>query len=210
MTAKQGRRYEKGDAMTVVVIVLVVALLGALGFIAWQNFDKKDDTKANDTTSQQTKHEDVAKENVIELSMWGVEMIDLHPVYKLTAVKVQEGEYEGYEIRVPESVLFNDEKRSGTQMVGRIGRVKADLPASEAFIGEDDSKTARQVVEEYAKNADSRLSAVIVGDYLYKYDIRHSYAYEGDTDVEKMADKKLELIATETAPTMLKTLRAAR
>lgn len=36
------RRHQRGEVMTVVVIILVVALIGALGFIAWQNFGKKE------------------------------------------------------------------------------------------------------------------------------------------------------------------------
>ncbi|GEM_PF-5104321 len=41
--AKREQSYQRGDVMTVVVVILVVALVGALGFIAWQNFSKKDD-----------------------------------------------------------------------------------------------------------------------------------------------------------------------
>lgn len=37
--------YSRGEAMTVVVVILVVALIGALGFIVWQNFVKKDDSQ---------------------------------------------------------------------------------------------------------------------------------------------------------------------
>ena len=43
----------RGSAHAVIIIVLVVALLGTLGFVFWQNFIKKDDTaKTTDTTKQ--------------------------------------------------------------------------------------------------------------------------------------------------------------
>lgn len=42
---------QKGDAHTVVIVLLVVALLGALGFVFWQSYIKKDTSADNDTTT---------------------------------------------------------------------------------------------------------------------------------------------------------------
>lgn len=40
---RQSRVYQRGDALAVLVVVLAVALIGALGFIFWQNFMSQDD-----------------------------------------------------------------------------------------------------------------------------------------------------------------------
>lgn len=37
------KHYRRGDAMVVIVVILAAALVGAVGFIAWQNFIVKDD-----------------------------------------------------------------------------------------------------------------------------------------------------------------------
>ena len=63
----------------------------------------------------------------------------------------------------------------------------------------------RQAVED---DTEGTLYAVVVGDYVYKYTHRQNSAYEGNVDAEKQADKTLEMIAVETVPAMLKTLRA--
>lgn len=56
---KTNYSYHRGEAMTVVVIILVVALIGALSFIAWQNFVKKDEpAKGTETV---VKQEETAK-----------------------------------------------------------------------------------------------------------------------------------------------------
>ena len=47
--------YQRGEAMTVVVVILVMALIGALGFIAWQNFGKKDEQKEEPRAQQEEK-----------------------------------------------------------------------------------------------------------------------------------------------------------
>ncbi len=56
---------QQGSAHVIIVVVLVVALLGALGFIFWQNFIAKDsESKSNE--KQTTKQEDKKKEVVSE------------------------------------------------------------------------------------------------------------------------------------------------
>ena len=45
---------EQGSAHLIIIIVLVVALLGALGFIAWQNFFNKDDIATQSQTQSQS------------------------------------------------------------------------------------------------------------------------------------------------------------
>ena len=46
------RNTQRGDAMAIGMIVLAIALVAAVGFIAWQNFGKKDDDKKVAETTQ--------------------------------------------------------------------------------------------------------------------------------------------------------------
>lgn len=77
------RKNELGSAHIVVVGVLVVALIGALGFIFWQNIiQKKDDTQTSATTSVKSndekstddtkKTEEDPNEGYVVLKDWGV------------------------------------------------------------------------------------------------------------------------------------------
>lgn len=49
---------QKGSVHIIIVIVLVVALLGALGYIAWQNFSKEDTHQATAQMTETTKDAD--------------------------------------------------------------------------------------------------------------------------------------------------------
>lgn len=51
---------QKGSAHVIIVVILVVALLGALGFVFWQNFIQKD-TETKPVTQSNT-HKDVPKQ----------------------------------------------------------------------------------------------------------------------------------------------------
>ena len=46
--------HEKGSAHVIIISILVAALLGALGFIFWQNFIKKADVSSNASSNQTT------------------------------------------------------------------------------------------------------------------------------------------------------------
>lgn len=46
------RKYQSGSShMMIIVVILVLALIGALGFVYYQNFIQKDDSQSADTTS---------------------------------------------------------------------------------------------------------------------------------------------------------------
>ena len=53
---KQNHIQQKGDAHAVIIIVLVVALIGTLGFIFWQNFTKASEQAAQDADAKQTEN----------------------------------------------------------------------------------------------------------------------------------------------------------
>lgn len=61
---------QRGDASAFLIVFLIIALLGALGFIAWQNFSQKDEP----VTTNQTDEQAVEPDNTLTLSEWGVEI----------------------------------------------------------------------------------------------------------------------------------------
>lgn len=58
--------YTKGSAHVIIVSILVVALIGALGFIFWQNFIvKKDSSNTSSTSNSQTAHTETETEKSV-------------------------------------------------------------------------------------------------------------------------------------------------
>lgn len=66
-------KYQRGDAMTIVLVVLVVVLAGALGFVVWKNYANKKTDQQQETTQTQTEQPKAA-EKVLALERWGVEV----------------------------------------------------------------------------------------------------------------------------------------
>lgn len=64
---------QRGDASVVVLIVLVVALIGVLGYVAWQNFGQKDEAVVSDQKADETTTAPESNE-VVALTEWGVEV----------------------------------------------------------------------------------------------------------------------------------------
>lgn len=100
---------QKGSAHVVVVGVLVLALLGALGFIFWQNFVSKDEvTKKAETIVKSEDAKNTArssgdsKEGYLVLTDWGVKFkipddIGELTYYKQTVSQNEQGVNEHYE-----------------------------------------------------------------------------------------------------------------
>lgn len=197
------QRYQQGDAMVVIMIVLGVALIGALAFLAWQNYLKPTDM-ATDTPLQTNQQAEQPQENMLAFSDWKVEMPMTDDMGKLTVVKLPE--LEGYAVKVPETTLFDGAARGDvTQEVGRVVRVAASTPGSEVMMGSGTGKTARQLVE-----SGDLSNGVIVGEYVYIYSTRQATAYDGATSAEVAADKKLETLSTKTFPNQFKKLQAVK
>lgn len=70
------KRQQRGDAMTIVLIVLVVALAGILGYVAWKNHTDKEAAKNETTTTQPAEQPQPVKETerVLAFETWGVEV----------------------------------------------------------------------------------------------------------------------------------------
>lgn len=67
---------QKGSAHAVIIVILVAALLGALGFIFWQNFMNKDTSDTNNTTKvenkQENTNENAEKSDQLTLNDWAI------------------------------------------------------------------------------------------------------------------------------------------
>lgn len=64
-------RNQTGSAHIVIIIILVVALVGALGFVFWQNFMNKSAIVGNTNTST-SKAGDVSEAKTLTISEWGI------------------------------------------------------------------------------------------------------------------------------------------
>lgn len=199
------KHYMRGDAMLVLVIILAIALLGAVGFIAWQNFGSSKVTTTEDNTTLQDKEQEKTTkptEKVLTFSEWGVEMPLVDGMDRLTVTRPDDDSGgDGYEISVAESFLFDDPDRVGTQTVGWIGRYNATDDAGRYEPG----ITMKQAVEQGAIS-----HAAVVGDYVYIYSARQATVYAGDTDAEIAADKKLEELSVKTVANQVGMLRETK
>lgn len=66
-------RNQSGSAHVVIIIVLIVAVLGALGFIFWQNFvNKSANMNSSTSTSEQTEDQVSSDTSTITIGEWGV------------------------------------------------------------------------------------------------------------------------------------------
>ena len=192
------KQYQKGEAVTVVIIILVCTLLGALGFVAWQNFVKEDDTAKTETTQQEVPMDgekladQQRQENAIVFPDWGVEMVLSKDVYGLTATK---SEYGNYTIAIPNAILFSDVNRgSGTQEIGYIARY---------IVNEKDDHTG----ETWGQLAGRSIPGIVVaGDYVYRFQFLHESPYALDNEAERAAQDKLTVIGEEIVAG-LKTIR---
>lgn len=75
----KSQSHEQGSAVAIAIVsVLTLALLGALGFIFWQNFINKSDSPSSDTTSKQSADNDSGKRpesaSYLPIDDWGIKL----------------------------------------------------------------------------------------------------------------------------------------
>jgi hypothetical protein len=67
---------QKGSAHVVIIVILVIALLGTLGFVFWQNFIHKDTLDTSNTakveSKQENTNENAKKSDQLTLSDWAI------------------------------------------------------------------------------------------------------------------------------------------
>lgn len=147
-------RNQTGNAHVVIIIILVVALVGALGFVFWQNFMNKSatNTTAETTQQQETTSATKADSKTLAVTEWNIK-----------------GSYGGdqtfsYEIFAtdPNALLL----KKGSSLacgkgVGAVYRLKSDEKSS--FFGTSgEEKTAKEI---YAIGDVSYQA--FIGDYYY-------------------------------------------
>lgn len=76
---------QKGSAHAVIIVILVVALLGTLGFIFWQNFIKPETAQNTNSNTSKTENkekttDDTKKSNQLVLNDWGVKFTIAAPL----------------------------------------------------------------------------------------------------------------------------------
>ncbi len=159
-------RYQKGEAITVLIIILVIALCGALGFIAWQNFGKKDDAKNTADTSEQTKKNKVQEEQVssvdsekvLAFPRWGVEI----PIQAGSADLSVEDSNGSYYVKANLDGCTAD-----VGVISQRGRVNEIVPADGDWmsgLGHEGSTWGDMANDNEIGNY-----FVVVGDYVYSY-----------------------------------------
>ncbi len=203
MTQVIGRSH-KGEAHTIIIIVLVVALIAALGWIFWQNFIQKQDT-ANDTDNT-TKVEETPKtdtpdntpvESVLSLSNYGVEIPLGDVTTKYTAVYETYDGGDRYEIRTQ----IGNCGVVGTGVIVRAGKINETTPYK---TNEMNGAWANRTWGEVAADSDYSDMFVVVGDEAYYYVHPQNVMCQGEEQTQEVA-------ATKTVQnTLFKKLRAAK
>ena len=195
--AKAQRKIEQGDIGTVILIVVIVAIIGVLGWVFWQKMaDKSTDTT---TPVSDAKSDETPAAAELALSGWGVAMPKSDSLDGVAVKKtvLDTTSIDMYVVTVDESVLFGDDAKTDTQELGRVLRHKA---ADKVDMSDANSHTYGEYAKGEVKD-DDRMSPgtmVMVGDYVYEYSSRQAAAYEGTTDAEVAADKKLDTLARQT------------
>ncbi len=73
------KKYQRGEAMTVILIILVLVLAGVLGYLAWQHFEKKDDPSKVETSQQGGQEKENPKNEVpnndFVIKEWSVKIL---------------------------------------------------------------------------------------------------------------------------------------
>ena len=171
------RNTQRGDAMAIGMIVLAIALVATVGFIAWQNFGKKDDDKKVAETTQDAKKDDKKpateekKEAVLTFADWGVEMPVTDELKGVHTVKVV-SEYDGnvsYHFTVDESVLLSDTTKTTTEELGSVSRVGKDEKLQ--IPGLYDKTPEEAIAEGYT-------NVIISGNYGYVCQSTHTPPYD--------------------------------
>jgi hypothetical protein len=70
------KNYQKqsGSALVVVIVIAVVAILGALGYVIWNNFFGSINTETEQVVTQpNTPSDNVSDENILTINNWGIQ-----------------------------------------------------------------------------------------------------------------------------------------
>lgn len=171
------RTHQDGSALAVVTVILVIALLAALGFIVYQNFIAPDDETTTDTTNTTTTIEEGAK---LFFTDWNTEMRLDNGVEEASATKATDGT-DTYSISISEQAAFSDESRTGTMPLGVVSRHMADDEYPQL-----DMEAAALTYEDALSNGTVKGAAV--GDYIYVFTPIQQSTYENADDTARQEE----------------------
>lgn len=184
--------HNRGEATTVVIVVLVLIVLTALGWIFWQNFIHKETTKTEtdliivDKSKDGVKKDEtpVASESVLSLSKYGVEIPLGGVTTKYTAVYETYDGGDHYEIRT---------------QIGGCGTVGTGAIVREGKTGETTPYKPGEMRGDWSNRtwgdlaADSRYSDrfVVVDGEVYSYIHPQNVMCDGEEQNQEVAATKL-------------------
>jgi hypothetical protein len=143
---------QTGSAHIVIVIVLVLALLGALGFVFWQNFVNKPATQGAVTSSTS---QTALNDKTLLISEWGVK--GSYDAKDLSSVNYTFSG--GGNNRITLTAANLPDNCGGLNGIGVIYRLSGDQPLP--IVG--DEETTQQAYQRLGKGD----AFVQVGDYYY-------------------------------------------
>lgn len=170
----KNRLQESGSAHVAVVVVLIVALIGALGFIFWQNFIQRKDSDTSTNTTQSAKSEDTrsVESRALALNQWGVSvpLTEDDPEYVSTYEKNTDEEVYLFSVKDED---FCEEDSS----IGVLWRAKLNDVITEQHGG--DTSGIGKTWEEYYRDNEY---VIRIDGYVYVYSGPQSVCSEPGTD----------------------------
>lgn len=155
---------QKGSAHVVIIVILVVALIGALGFVFWQNFMKNDTASNADKSVDTSKNENKPKDDALT---YRNDVIGIEFTYPKDWIKV---ECDNTNVENPQNQVYFGTTNEGLAIVdGKSTQLcggGSDFPAQMRFgivgvLSTDDA-------EYYKKNAESISEVTIDGKVAEK------------------------------------------
>lgn len=160
-------RSQTGSAHVVIIIVLIVALLGAVGFVFWQNFLKPSNKQADNASLTSSK--DAQGTSQSKLSDKDSQEIS-QPKLSINEWDVG-GDYTGNGARLAYSIkgsslIFTDSRLAGTECEGYGGSISRQTANEEAYNG---NGATVKVAYDQGRSSDKFSPIGHVGDYYYTF-----------------------------------------
>lgn len=170
----KNNHYSQGSAHLILITVLVIGLVGALGYVFWQNFILKGQTGSTIVQSKP------AVASPIAFTDWKASMsqptTDTYTAVRVKADQVT-GSIDAYDIYSKKTTAACPTYTDGSvQTIGRVTRMAADeqIPVP----GSSETLPAR----DYHPNS---LSSKVIGNYVYNFVGPQNVCGTGDKDTSK-------------------------
>jgi hypothetical protein len=183
---------QQGSMHLILVGVLAVVLLGALGWLFWQNILQKKpaDSTSSTTITQTPTPKQSTNDNVLHFPKWSVEVVINSDEMTTKEYHFVDGEsdYYYYDIVAKDGVLNGCYPETPTPIsLGRVARYAADSK-EEAFGWNDGTKTWREIAE-------GNKQAVLVDKYVYTFQVPPQACGDPKTSMGNESNKKQESLS---------------